>query len=87
MPTDRVKVENVTQIPTKNPDVTEFTVYGVRMKDSTTAVYRTLNPWKASIAEHARKSQRPLWVTWRMNGDWKDKNIAHLELDETWLTT
>ena len=87
MPTDRVRVENVTKIPTKRADVHEFTVYGIVMKDSRTVVYRTLNPWKASLCEKSRQTKRPIWVTWRMTGDWKDKNIAHLEMDETWLTT
>lgn len=87
MPVDRVRIENVTQIPTKNPDVYEFTVYAAKMdKDGFAIVFQTFNAWKASLCEKARKDKRPIWITWKMDKDWKERCIVYLETDTTWRT-
>jgi hypothetical protein len=81
---DLVRVDRVTQLPTSSPDVTEFTVYAMSCEPHPRSlVYRTLNPWRASLCQAAATSQQKIWITARVDATWRTKNITHVEWERT----
>lgn len=83
MPLDLVKVERVDPVPTSKPGCTNYTVTAITIEGTPRTVqYQTINEWKASICDQARKNKTAIWVTWK-SSNFRSKDITTVSADDT----